>query len=66
VTQGATATCPADLAPPGGDGVLNFSDVIAFLGLFNNQDLGADLNNDGVINFNDAVGFLGAFNAGCP
>jgi hypothetical protein len=64
---GATTNpCPADLAPAGGDGVLNFSDVLAFLGLFNSQDPGADLTDDGAINFNDVIAFLNAFNAGCP
>lgn len=60
---GGSAPCPADIT---GDDVLNFNDVVAYLGLFNTQDAAADLSGDGQINFNDFIAFLNAFNAGCP
>jgi len=57
--------CPA---PPDyvDDNELNFFDVSAFLGLFTNGDLDADINNDGELNFFDVSGFLNAFQQGCP
>ena len=64
VTETVTlGTCPADFT---GDGLLNFFDVSAFLGLFSAQDTAADLNNDGQYNFFDVSAFLSAFSAGCP
>lgn len=57
--------CPADLAEP--FGVLNFFDLVAYLGLFNAGDPAADLAEPaGVLNFFDLVAYLGEFNAGCP
>jgi endonuclease/exonuclease/phosphatase family metal-dependent hydrolase len=57
--------CPA---PPdyNDDDVLNFFDVSAFLNLFTQGDLDADVTGDGVLNFFDVSGFLGAFQLGCP
>lgn len=49
-----------------GDGVLNFFDISAFLGLFSAQDPAADFNEDGFFNFFDISAFLQAFSAGCP
>lgn len=67
IIYGATAPperCPADI---NADGLANFTDLIAFLGLFNAGDAGADLAEPaGVVNFTDFVAYLGAFNAGCP
>lgn len=61
----ASDPCPA---PPdySDDDTLNFFDVSAFLSLFAQQDLAADVNNDGTLNFFDVSGFLSAFQAGCP
>ncbi len=57
--------CQADLAPP--FGVLDFSDVIAFLTAFSSQDPIADLAPPtGVFDFSDVVEYLIAFGAGCP
>ncbi len=57
--------CPADLAEP--FGVLNFSDVIAFLTAFGAMDPAADLAPPiGVFDFSDVVAFLASFGAGCP
>ena len=56
--------CPADLAPP--FGLLDFSDVLAFLNAFANADPIADLNPDGLFDFSDVLAFLSAFAAGCP
>ncbi len=55
----------ADLAEP--FGVLDFTDVVAFLGAFGAMDPAADLAPPfGVFDFTDIVGFLSAFGAGCP
>lgn len=67
IIYGATvppAPCPADI---NADGQANFADLIAYLGLFNAGDAGADLADPiGVVNFTDFVAYLAAFNAGCP
>lgn len=54
----------ADMAEP--YGTLNSLDVSAFLGLFMDQDPGADLNEDGMHDFFDVSMFLGLYAAGCP
>lgn len=55
----------ADLAEP--LGVLDFSDVIAFLAAFGAMDPDADLAAPfGTYDFSDVVAFLSAFGAGCP
>jgi hypothetical protein len=65
----AQSGCPADLFPPGGDGVLNFFDLSAYLGLFNAQDPAADffpVAGDGLFNFFDIAEYLSQFQQGCP
>ncbi len=55
----------ADLAEP--LGLLDFSDVVAFLSAFAAMDSAADLAEPfGSFDFSDVVAFLGAFGAGCP
>jgi len=55
----------ADLAEP--VGVLDFSDVLAFLTAFGAMDADADLADPtGVFDFSDVIAFLTAFGAGCP
>eukprot|EP00913_Durusdinium_trenchii_P006084 g5696.t1 len=55
----------ADLADP--FGVLDFSDVIAFLTAFGSMDPAADLAAPfGTFDFSDVIAFLSAFGAGCP
>jgi hypothetical protein len=56
------ATCPADV---NADGVLNFFDVSAFIGLFLDRHPAGDFNNDGAHDFFDLASFLDAFLAGC-
>lgn len=57
--------CPADLAEP--LGVLDFSDVVAFLSAFGSMEALADLAAPfGVWDFSDVVAFLASFGAGCP
>lgn len=59
--------CPggADLAPP--YGVLDFSDILAFLSAFGAMDPAADLAAPpGVWDFSDVLAFLNAYGAGCP
>jgi len=59
------AGCSADFAEP--FGVLNFFDVAAYIGLFNDQDPAADLAAPfGSLNFFDVAAFIGAYNVGCP
>jgi len=67
--------CPADIAgnPDGSpDGLLNFSDVSAYLTLYAMGDPAADWAGnpdgtpDGVLNFSDVSAFLSALAAGCP
>ncbi|MFI4897469.1 MAG: GC-type dockerin domain-anchored protein [Phycisphaerales bacterium JB059] len=56
---------PSDLAPA--YGVLDFSDVVAFLSAFSVGEAAADLASPfGVWDFSDVVVFLSAFGAGCP
>ena len=55
--------CPADLT---GDGLVNVLDVVAFIGIWNTQALGADANGDGLINILDVVAFVAVWEAGCP
>lgn len=54
----------ADFATP--YGVLDFFDVLTFLGAFSANDMAADLTNDGILDFFDVLTFLNAFAAGCP
>ena len=57
--------CVADLAEP--TGVLDFSDVAAFLAAFGSMAPQADLAEPfGVHDFSDVASFLAAFGAGCP
>ena len=59
------ASCPVDLAEP--FGVLDFSDVGAFLTAFAGSDPAADLAEPiGVFDFSDVASFLTQFAAGCP
>ncbi len=58
--------CPADLADPP-DHELDFSDVLAFLTLFDAADPRADLAPPmGDFDFSDVLAFMVAFAAGCP
>ncbi len=62
---GGGACSPADFLPP--FGVLDFSDVTAFLIAFSGGAPQADLALPaGVFDFSDVVAFLGLFAAGCP
>jgi hypothetical protein len=70
VDRGAYERAPtgcnaADLAVP--YGVLDFTDIVAFLGAFGAMDPLADLAPPtGIFDFTDVVAFLGAFGPGCP
>ncbi len=56
---------PADLAEP--LGVLDFSDVLAFLEVFSAGGVAADLADPaGVFDFSDVLAFLASFGDGCP
>ncbi len=62
----STAGCSlADLSEP--FGVLDFSDVLAFLTAFAAEDPAADVSPPlGVFDFSDVLGFITDFAAGCP
>ncbi|MEM9560374.1 MAG: GC-type dockerin domain-anchored protein [Planctomycetota bacterium] len=65
VGVGAADDCPADLSPAGGDGTLDFFDVLAFLAAFDAQDPSADLDVSGSFDFFDVLEYLALFDAGC-
>lgn len=52
--------CPADIAPPGGDGKVSASDLLALLGNWHATGLG-DVNGDGTVNTIDLLILLGAW-----
>lgn len=56
------AFCPADLNQ---DGVVDFTDYLEFLNLFDAGDARVDFNHDGVVDFADYLDFLNLFDAGC-
>ncbi len=63
--SGATVPCnPADFETP--YGILEASDVTAYLTAYMNSNPTADLNGDGVLNFFDVSVFLSLYQAGCP
>lgn len=55
--------CPADLAPP--YGVLDLSDISAFVQGFMTQNPIADLSGDGFFDLQDITIFVAAFSSGC-
>lgn len=57
------AVCPADL---NGDGVLDLTDVQAFIAAFLAGDTLADITGDGVLDLADVQAFIASFTAGCP
>lgn len=62
-----TDTCDTCVADTNGDGVLNFFDLSAYIGLFNTQNPRADLAPPfGVFNFFDLATYLNLYTIGCP
>ncbi|MCC6677400.1 MAG: cupredoxin domain-containing protein [Phycisphaerales bacterium] len=57
-----TVRCPADL---NGDGIVDFSDYLEFLNLYDAQDPRVDFNGDGLVDFADYLEFLNLYEAGC-
>ncbi|USO00173.1 MAG: hypothetical protein H6810_05785 [Phycisphaeraceae bacterium] len=66
ITSSFVGPCnSADVAPP--FGVLDLSDVVAFIAAFQTQDPAADIAAPfGVFDLSDVVTFIDAFQAGCP
>ncbi len=61
-----TEDCQSCVADTNGDGVLNFFDLSAYLGLFNSQNPRADLAPPfGVFNFFDLATYLNLYTIGC-
>ncbi|MCC6677695.1 MAG: hypothetical protein IT436_11170 [Phycisphaerales bacterium] len=54
--------CPADLNQ---DGLVDFTDYLEFLNLYEAQDLRVDYNGDGLVDFLDYLEFLNHYDAGC-
>jgi len=54
--------CLADLT---GDDLVDFSDYLEFLNLFEAGDLAVDFNGDGIVDFSDYLEFLNYYDAGC-
>lgn len=60
------STCPMDIAPPGGDGVINVSDLLLVIAHWGPcPDCVADANGDDVVNVNDLLTILANWGA-CP
>ena len=58
--------CPSDIAPPGGDGAVNVTDLLALLGAWGpNPGHAADINGDGNVNVTDLLALLAAWGV-CP
>ncbi|USN98009.1 MAG: hypothetical protein H6810_07400 [Phycisphaeraceae bacterium] len=56
-------SCPVDF---NGDGVLDLTDIGAFITGFSSHDPAVDLNGDGVFDLADVQLFIASFTAGCP
>ncbi|MCC6676610.1 MAG: EF-hand domain-containing protein [Phycisphaerales bacterium] len=54
--------CLADL---NGDGLVDFSDYLEFLNLYDAGDPAVDFNGDGLVDFSDYLEFLNYYDAGC-
>lgn len=63
VLPDASSPCPPDL---NNDGVIDFFDVLIFVGWFSSSDLQADWNDDGILDFFDIIDFVSDIDAGCP
>ncbi|MCC6677157.1 MAG: EF-hand domain-containing protein [Phycisphaerales bacterium] len=59
---GPYIACLADLS---GDGLVDFSDYLEFLNLYDAQDPAVDFNGDGLVDFSDYLEFLNLYEAGC-
>jgi hypothetical protein len=55
--------CLADLTA---DGILDLSDINAFVTAFTSQDLFVDLDQNGILDLTDISLFIASFTAGCP
>ncbi len=53
--------CEGDMAPLGGDGVVDGTDLGTLLGAWGSNDVGADLTHDGVVNGADIGVLLGGW-----
>lgn len=61
---GVAGVCDADW---NADGLVNFFDIVGFIGSYNAQEVRADLAAPfGSWNFFDVAAYLGMYNAGCP
>ncbi|USN99778.1 MAG: hypothetical protein H6810_03720 [Phycisphaeraceae bacterium] len=57
------APCPCDM---NGDGILDLTDVTAFIGCFTGGLPCGDLNGDGILDLSDISAFISCFLGGCP
>ncbi|MCC6676468.1 MAG: hypothetical protein IT436_04930 [Phycisphaerales bacterium] len=58
----SACSCIVDL---NGDGIVDFSDYLEFLNLYDAQDPRVDFNMDGIVDFSDYLEFLNLYDAGC-
>jgi len=72
VTIGTITPCPADIAPPGGNAIVNVEDLLAIIGAWgscaNPNDCPADIapiGGDDMVNVEDLLAVIGAWGA-CP
>jgi hypothetical protein len=57
--------CREDLAPPGGDGIVDFADVLALIAQWGESCTSADLDLDGIVDFGDVLALFGSWGP-CP
>ena len=59
--------CPADIVPPGGNGLVNIDDLLAVINNWGATGGGnpADVNQDNVVNIDDLLAVIGAWGP-CP
>ncbi|HWB21117.1 MAG TPA: proprotein convertase P-domain-containing protein [Phycisphaerales bacterium] len=57
--------CAPDIAPPGGDGVVNIDDLTAVILAWGTSNATADINNDGNVNIDDLTAIILGWGA-CP
>jgi hypothetical protein len=55
--------CPADIAPPGGDGTVNITDLLAVIAQWGQPGGPADVNGDNIVNIADLLAVIAGWGA---
>lgn len=58
VVRGFTLACPADVAPPDGDGQVDFADLLTVLSSWGEVCTGPDINRSGEVDFDDVLAVI--------